>query len=140
MNKKSNSESDRYRQTRKQHSTETAEDYVEAVYEIIQQGGKCRIQDLADHFHVSHVTVTRIVSRLQNLGLLVREPYRPVELTASGKKLAIKSKRKHQVVYEFLLSLGVDEETARIDSEGIEHHVSNKTLNAFKQHLKKKSS
>jgi DtxR family manganese transport transcriptional regulator len=91
----------------------------------------CRITDLAQRFSVSHVTVHRIIERLQAEGLVSTEPYRPIELTAAGKRLAGKCRRRHEIVYRFLLSIGIDEKTAAIDAEGIEHHVSLKTLQRF---------
>ncbi len=116
---------------------ETAEDYVEAVADIIAKKSLCRVGDLVKHFDVSHVTVSRIVSRLQAEGLMQTEPYRPIELTEKGNKLAKKSKQRHEIVFAFLLAIGVDEVTAEIDSEGIEHHVSPKTLAAMKKMLSK---
>lgn len=123
----------RHRRTRKDHATETAEDYVEAVSEIIADRGCCRVVDLTKRFDVSHVTVTRIISRLQKEGYVVTEPYRPIELTAAGQQLAKSSRERHQIVLDFLIALGVPAEVAAIDAEGIEHHVSDKTLNVFRK-------
>lgn len=122
-----------HRRTRENHANETAEDYVEAIFEIIEDQGHCRVGDLAKHFAVSHVTVSRTVGRLQADSLLLTEPYKPITLTAAGVKLAKKMKKRHAIVFDFLLSLGVDRQTAQIDSEGIEHHVSDQTLRAMKQ-------
>jgi DtxR family transcriptional regulator, manganese transport regulator len=121
--------------TREHHANETAEDYVEAVFDVVQEKGECRVQDLAHFFDVSHVTVSRIVGRLQTKELLDTAPYKPIALTKAGEKLARHMKKRHVIVLEFLLSLGIDEQTAEIDSEGIEHHVSEKTLAAMKRHL-----
>ncbi len=123
----------RHRRTRQDHATETAEDYVEAVAEITRQHGVCRVVDLAARFDVSHVTVTRIVGRLKKAGFLDSEPYRPIELTLKGAKLAEESQRRHDLVFRFLVALGVSEKTAAIDAEGIEHHVSPETLEKFRQ-------
>ena len=128
-----------HQRTRDHHAVETAEDYVEAVYEIIDSKGECRVKDLADHFDVSHVTVSRIVGRLQKKDLLTTQPYRPVALTAQGEKLARESKKRHEIVLNFLLAIGVDSKTAEIDSEGIEHHVSGKTLAAMKRFIRESS-
>lgn len=108
---------------------------MEAVFDVIAEKGECRVVDLAKHFDVSHVTVSRIVGRLRSAGLMETEPYRPIKLTKSGESLAKRMKKRHEIVYEFLLSLGVDEQTAQIDSEGIEHHVSKKTLDAMQRKL-----
>ena len=126
-----------FAKTRDHHAQETAEDYVEAIAEIIQQTGECRVLGLSRHFDVSHVTVSRIVKRLQDEGLLTTEPYRPITLTPQGQKLAKKVKERHEIVYQFLLAIGVDRRTAEIDSEGIEHHVSPKTLLAMRRYLKR---
>ena len=106
---------------------------MEAVAEIVTERGSCRLVDLAEYFAVSHVTANRIVARLQKEGLLSTEPYQPIELTAKGKRLATRCRQRHEIVYRFLLSIGIDETTAAIDAEGIEHHVSPKTLRRFKE-------
>ena len=124
-----------HRRTRLHHANETAEDYVEAVFDVIEDLGECRVLDLSKYFDVSHVTVSRIVKRLQALGLLTTAPYRPIELTKKGAALAAQVRKRHEVVYEFLLWLGVDKKTAQIDSEGIEHHVSRKTLAAMQKRM-----
>ena len=131
-----NKQANPHQATRGHHANETAEDYVEAVFDIINDRDQCRVQDLANHFGVSHVTVSRIVGRLQKQELLETAPYRPIRLTEKGRVLAKTMKKRHEIVYEFLRWLGVDERTAEIDSEGIEHHVSKKTLAAMKRKLK----
>jgi DtxR family manganese transport transcriptional regulator len=114
--------------TRRDHASETAEDYVEAIADLIDERGACRVTDLSERFGVSHVTVVRIVQRLEREGLVETEPYKPIALTAKGRRLARDCKRRHEIVYRFLLAIGVDERVAAIDSEGIEHHVSPQTL------------
>ncbi len=125
--------SEPHRRTRRDHATETAEDYVEAVADILKRRTKCRVTDLARRFAVSHVTVNRIVERLQKEGLLATQPYQPINLTQKGKRLASKCRDRHEIVHRFLLAIGVDEETAAIDAEGIEHHVSPRTLQRFQE-------
>ena len=120
-----------HQRTRHDHSTEIAEDYVAAVAEITEDSGICRVVDLAKHFGVSHVTVNRTVGRLQNEGLMDTEPYKPVRLTAKGKRLAHRCRARHEIVYQFLLAIGVDPHAAAVDAEGIEHHVSPATLACF---------
>ena len=130
---KTNKLSEPHRRTRSDHASETAEDYVEAIAEIVGSSGKCRIVDLSRRFAVSHVTVNRIVQRLEKAGLVSTRPYQPVELTAQGRRLAKKCRERHEVVFRFLLAIGVDEATAAIDAEGIEHHVSPETLKRFRE-------
>lgn len=135
MAKNGQSRSVPHSRTRADHANETAEDYVEAVFDVIEEKGECRVLDLARHFDVSHVTVSRIVSRLKSEELLDTAPYRPITLTRAGEKLAKRMKKRHAVVFEFLVALGVDQRTAQMDSEGIEHHVSEKTLAAMKRFI-----
>ena len=122
---------------RKDHASETAEDYVEAIAVLIEQMGRCRITDLAARFGVSHVTVTKTVARLAKEGLVNTQPYGPMTLTEVGAKIAADSQKRHEIVYQFLLALGVPQATAADDAEGIEHHVSAETLKCFKKFLDK---
>lgn len=122
-----------FRRTRSDHANETAEDYVEAIDETIETNGVCRNADLSRLFAVSHVTVNKTIGRLQKEGLVATEPYGPVTLTETGQQLAAKTKERHRVVLAFLLSIGVGREQAEIDSEGMEHHVSDETLQAFER-------
>ena len=117
-----------HQRTRSDHATEAAEDYVEAIDEIISAKGECRVDDLRKHFSVSHVTVSRTLSRLDRDGYVKKEAYRPVTLTKKGKRLAEQSRARHQIVLAFLKVLGVSEAIAELDAEGIEHHVSEETL------------
>ncbi len=129
---------DRHRRTRRDHASETAEDYVEAVAEIAaSEAGECRVANLAKRFDVSHVTVTKIVARLVREGLVETEPYGPVQLTAAGRRLAAKCRERHETVYAFLVALGVPTDIAAVDAEGIEHHVSPQTLEQFATFVEK---
>ena len=125
-----------HQRTRSDHATETAEDYVEAIAEFLNAKGVCRPSDLVTFFKVTHATVNNTVGRLVRDGFVTTEPYRPLKLTAKGRKLAKRCRERHQIVEEFLLALGVSKATAIADSEGIEHHVSTETLNAMKRALK----
>jgi DtxR family transcriptional regulator, manganese transport regulator len=117
-----------FKKVRTDHAGETAEDYVEAVSDILHRQGECRVKDLVQHMGVTHVTVSRVISRLHELDLVDTEPYRPIRLTAAGEKLAATSRQRHETVLAFLLALGVPEAEARRDTEGIEHHVGQQTL------------
>jgi len=126
-------DANRFRSTRESHRDETAEDYVEAIEEIAGARGEARVSDLARTMGVSHVTVTRIIARLQREGLVETEPYRPIGLTDKGRELAAMARDRHEVVLGFLLRLGVSREQAEIDAEGIEHHCSEETVQAMRR-------
>ncbi len=126
------------RRTREEHSQEIAQDYVEIIAELIAQTGEARVIDLARRLGVTHVTVARTIQRLQREGLVTSLPYRSIFLTESGSKLSEESRTRHEIVVQFLESLGVPAIIAQSDAEGIEHHVSEETLGAFLKHLRKK--
>ncbi len=124
-------ESAAFRQVRDQHARETAQDYVEAVADLIEEHGEARAVDLARKLGVTHVTVSQTVTRLQKSGLIQSQPYRSIFLTEEGRELAAKCKARHVVIVEFLKKLGVSDAVALSDAEGIEHHVSEETLAAM---------
>ncbi|MCW5550273.1 MAG: manganese-binding transcriptional regulator MntR [Opitutaceae bacterium] len=124
-------------QTRREHATEIAEDYVEAIADLAAAQGEARVVDLARRLGVTHVTVNRTLARLQRDGYVTAQPYRAIFLTATGRKLAEACRQRHTTVVSFLRSLGINEKTAELDAEGIEHHVSPETLAAFERHLRK---
>lgn len=126
-----------FQRTRSDHANELAEDYVEAIADIIAANGLCRAMDLVAHFDVTHATISNTVGRLQRDGFVETQPYQPISLTAKGKRLATKARQRHNVVKTFLRRIGVGESAAAIDSEGIEHHVSDETLKAMKRVLEK---
>lgn len=125
--------------TRQEHSEETAQDYVEMVAELIDTTGEARVIDLARRLGVTHVTVSRTLQRLRRAGLVTFLPYRSIFLTASGRRLAEETRHRHEVVVDFLQSLGVPAAVAHSDAEGIEHHVSAETLAAFEKHLRREA-
>jgi DtxR family transcriptional regulator, manganese transport regulator len=124
--------------TRAENAQETAQDYVELIAELIAATGEARVTDLARRLGVTHVTVNRTIRRLQRSGLVTSRPYRSIFLTESGRKLSEESRQRHEIVGAFLQSLGVPDDVARADAEGMEHHVSKETLAAFVEHLKQR--
>lgn len=126
-----------FKKTRHEHRNETAEDYVEVIYNLIEQYGEARLTDVANKFGVTPVTAHKVISRLQRDKLITTEPYRAIFLTTAGKKLALTSQARHQLVYQFLKQMGVPDDIAQADAEGIEHHVSPETMAIFKKHLRR---
>lgn len=120
-----------FAKTREAHLTEVAEDYVELIGDLIEEVGEARLTDIAENMAVSPATASKIIARLGREGLVESRPYRSVFLTTSGAAMAAESRRRHAVVFDFLRALGLDEATAQADSEGIEHHVSDATLEAL---------
>lgn len=129
-----------YSKVRSDHASETAQDYVEAVSDILHRRGECRVKDLAELLGVTHVTVSRIISRLQDEDLVSTEPYKPIRLTAKGERLAAQTRQRHETVLAFLRAIGVPESDAQRDAEGIEHHVGEATLAAMRRVIQEKQS
>ena len=130
---------DKFERIRRAHQSEVAEDYVEMIAELIEKTGEARSVDLASRFGVTSPTVNATIQRLQREGLVESKPYRSIFLTKAGTQLAKESRDKHQVVRDFLIAIGVDNDVAEQDAEGVEHHVSEETLSKFKEFLKLQS-
>lgn len=128
---------DGHRRTRSDHANEIAEDYVELIDDLIRDRGEARVVDVAQHLGVTQVTVTKTIERLKRGNLVRSEPYRSIFLTPEGKRLAGHTRRRHQLVLEFLLAVGVPRADAEVDAEGIEHHLSPRTLDAIRRFVKK---
>lgn len=125
----------RHSRVRRDHRAETAQDVCEAVLTLREKHGEARNVELARHLGVSAVTVSKTVARLSRDGWLRAEPYRAVELTPEGERLARDARERHELVLSFLRWLGVPEESAETDAEGIEHHVSEATLSAMRARM-----
>jgi len=124
-----------HERVRRQHSTELAEDYVEAIYHLTTHGESARVGDLQEMFGVSHVTVIRTLRRLEEQGLLTSAKSREIRLTEEGARMARSSSLRHELVVRFFRALGVSEVQAAADAEGAEHHLSRETLDAIKKFL-----
>lgn len=121
-----------FRQVREAHRRELIDDYVELISDLIREVGEARQVDMAARLGVSQPTVAKMLKRLATMGLIEMIPGVACFLTAEGEKLAQESRERHQIVENFLLVLGVSPEIARRDAEGMEHHVSEETLDAFR--------
>jgi DtxR family manganese transport transcriptional regulator len=127
--------SQRFKRVREAHRTELAEDYVELIAEFTERNGEARLVDLSKELGVTKATVNNAIRRLQRDGLVTSQPYRAIFLTDKGEKLAKASRKRHLLVRQLLIALGVDAKTAEVDAEGMEHHVSERTLDAFRKYL-----
>lgn len=122
-----------FRQVREAHRRELIDDYVELISDLIREVGEARQVEMAARLGVSQPTVAKMLKRLASVGLIEQIPWRGVFLTAEGEKLARESRERHHIVEHFLLVLGVSPDTARRDAEGMEHHVSEETLEIFRR-------
>lgn len=128
-------QADAFRKSRDARRTELMEDYVELIANLTERSGEARQTDIARCLGVTQPTVAKMLKRLAEESLVTQRPYRGVFLTEEGRRLAAAAHRRHEIVEAFLRHIGVDPDSARKDAEGIEHHVSDKTLMAFERVL-----
>src|ERR1700676_3378501 len=107
------------------------EDYLEQILDLINTKGYARVADIAQGLRISQASVTNMVQRLDAEGLLKYEKYRGLVLTTAGETLARNIMTRHRLLTDFLRTLGITEEEIYHDVEGMEHHISPKTLQAI---------
>lgn len=127
----------RFGKARSAQSGALLEDYVELISDLLAASGEARPTDIARRLGVAHATAIKTIGRLKREGLAVARPYRGVFLTPEGEQLAVRVRARHRVVVDLLLAVGVPAEAAEADAEGIEHHVSEATLQAFAAFLRR---
>ena len=125
-----------FRQARQAREAETIEDYVELIADLIDESGEARAVDISKRIGVTSATVNKMITRLQQLDYVKAQPYRSIFLTERGREIAEKCRKRHHIIVRFLIELGVSDETAWADAEGIEHHCSEETLKAFQIYTK----
>ncbi len=106
----------------------STEDYLERIQELLDRTGNARVVDIAAALHVSRPSVTAKVQKLAAAGYLHYERYRGLLMTDKGMRLASEIKNRHLVLQRFFSLLGLDNQTAEEDIEGLEHSLSAETL------------
>jgi Mn-dependent DtxR family transcriptional regulator len=104
------------------------EDYLEVIYELLKEKGYVKSKDISRILNVKASTVTIMLKALAEKKLINYEKYGGITLTEEGMKKAEEISRKHKIIIDFLLLLGVDEKQANLEAEGIEHIISDETL------------
>lgn len=118
--------------------TDSNEDYLEAILIIKLKKGIVKSVDIAKQLNVSKPGVNKAMNILKESGLIDKDYYGDIELTSKGEEIAKEIYKKHTTIKEFLLKLGIDEETSEIDCCKIEHVISEKTFLAIKNYLNDK--
>lgn len=108
----------------REHLSPQAEDYVKAVYRLSHEGSVTTLA-LAEALSVSSPSVTGMLKKLNELGLVAYAPYRGVALTESGEKVALELIRHHRLLELYLhQALGYPLEAVHAEAERLEHHIS----------------
>ncbi|MDY6864403.1 MAG: transcriptional regulator MntR [Halobacteriota archaeon] len=109
-------------------TSKTVEDYLEVIYELIEEKGYARTVDISSRLNVQPPSVTEMIQRMDVGGYLIYEKYRGLKLTRKGRNLAKEISDRHKTLATFLKILGVDEEIAEVDACNIEHNVNSETM------------
>ena len=111
--------------------SQSAEDYLERIHELIESKGNAHVADIAQSLNVGQPSVTSMVQKLADEGYLRYEKYRSLTLTDAGRAVAEKIRNRHVVLASFFTLFDLDDDTQARDIEGIEHHLSSDTLNTL---------
>ncbi len=109
--------------------TRSIEDYLKAIYELEQDGSPAQTSAIAGALDVAAPSVSGMVKRLSEAGLLQHVPYRGVQLTREGKHAALRMVRRHRIVETYLTTkLGYDWDSVHEEAERLEHAVSDELI------------
>ena len=112
----------------------SAQDYLETMLMLQQSKGYIRSIDVAEHLCVTKPSVSYATKRLRENGYITMDSDGLISLTQAGLDIAQSMFERHTVLTDFLIGLGVDEETAREDACKMEHDISQQTFEALRRH------
>ena len=112
---------------------ESPEDYLETILVLSKKLGNVRSIDVANHLGYSKPSISVAMKRLRENGFVTQDDNGYLVLTGSGLSIALKINERHEVLSQFLMSIGVDEETARHDACRMEHVISDSAFEKIKQ-------
>ncbi len=118
-------------QTRDNRRSESTEDHLERIHELVEAKGYARVTDIAEALELSRSTVSNMVRRLAKRGYVNYERYRGFTLTSEGQAVARHIKQRHRTLSDLLGLLGLEPDTVADDVEDIEHHLRPQTLRVF---------
>ncbi len=105
--------------------TRSVEDYLKAIYSLSPEGQPASTSDIAHHLDLSAPSVSAMVKRLSEQGLLEHVPYKGVQLTPEGRVAALRMVRRHRLIEAYLVAfLGYTWDTVHDEAERLEHAVS----------------
>jgi len=109
--------------------TRSVEDYLKSVFHLTSQGGFATTSDIAEMLEVAPPSVSGMMKRLSETGLIEHVPYRGVQLTPQGRRAALQMIRRHRILESYLTSkLGYDWGDVHVEAERLEHAVSEKLI------------
>ncbi len=117
------------------HLQESGEMYLETIYILLKKSNDVRSLDIAEYMNFSKPSVSRAVGLLKEGEYITVDKDGYITLTDSGKEIAAKIYERHIMLTDFLIRLGVEEETAAADACKIEHDISDRSFEAIKKHV-----
>ena len=117
--------------------TQSLEDYLEAVYRLIEASGSACVRDVAKLLDVKMPSVVKAIHELKSLELVIQEPYSSIELTAKGARLARSVHARHKLLTASLVKFVKDPTTTEIDTCRMEHILSAETLDKIRTYTGK---
>ena len=121
--------------TKKTSSTTSEEDYLEVIAELVELKGYATTLDISRFMNVSPPSVTKMLQKLDEKKYLEYEKYHGINLTDIGKQVADTIRRKHSTLLEFFEILNVGKGIANQDTEGLEHHLNDKTIKQLRKFI-----
>jgi len=121
--------------TKKTTSTISEEDYLEVIAELVELKGYATTLDISRFMNVSPPSVTKMLQKLDEKKYLEYEKYHGINLTDIGKQVADTIRRKHSTLLEFFEILNVGKGIANQDTEGLEHHLNDKTIRQLRKFI-----
>lgn len=112
------------------------EDYLRVIYELTCERGFTRVKEIAERLAVKPASVTEMLRRLADMGLVVHEKYGIVRLTDEGFRIGAMVKDRHELFVKFLEMLGVPHDVAVRDAHELEHRLSSETLTQIEKFVK----
>ena len=121
--------------TKKTSSTISEEDYLEVIAELVELKGYATTLDISRFMNVSPPSVTKMLQKLDEKKYLEYEKYHGINLTHIGRQVADTIRRKHSTLLEFFEILNVGKGIANQDTEGLEHHLNDKTIRRLRKFI-----
>ncbi len=115
--------------------SQSVEDYLEAIYRVIEKKGYARTSDLAKKLNLKPSSVTGMFKKLSEAGYVNYEKYGGITLTEKGRVLAHKIDGRHKTLARLLSIFGIPKDISDEDACRIEHNVSKETINTFEKML-----
>ncbi len=114
--------------------TMSSEDYLEAIY-VLAASGEVKSSDVAAMLCVSRPAVNKAMGELVERGLINKESYGKITLTNEGRSEAARIYERHNLLHDFLVTIGVSEQTAALDCCKIEHFISEETVSKLSEFM-----